>query len=290
MKVIMFWSYKGGSGRTVAAANAAAALAKLGKRVAIIDLDFEGPGLHHVLGVEETEQYRNGTGIQHFLRGDIDDPDRFDTEVVIDLFGTGGPLRRFQPEIPDGAVLLYVMASPKVTQVNAAQNAQVATRLRSLLQLFRHKHEIEYVILDAASGLREAYSIAADVSDEILVFFRWSIQHVEGTLHMIRYMGLFKEFDQHYIPFRVIASAVPSDEELEGLDENTKMSLKRTKEEAKKRIGDLMTKYRFVPADVFHEIPEMLSMKWKESLAVFGEGVSTYQSMVEKLLQSSEMS
>lgn len=285
MKVVMFWSYKGGSGRTVAAANSAAALAKLGKRVAIIDLDFEGPGLHHVFGVEQTEQYKNGSGIQHFLKGDID-VDRLDNEVMIDLFGAGGPLRRFQAEVPQG-VLLYIMASPKVTQVNAAQNPQVVARLRSLLQFLRDKHEIEYVIIDAASGLREAYSIAADVSQEILVFFRFSVQHVQGTLHMIKYMGLFKEFDQHYIPFRVIASAVPGDPELETVeDPNLRLQLGRTKEDARNGITKLLERYDMTPSEVFYEIPEMVQMKWRETLVVFGEGVSEYQKMIEKYLQS----
>jgi MinD-like ATPase involved in chromosome partitioning or flagellar assembly len=285
MKVLMFWSYKGGSGRTVAAANAAAALAKLGKRVAIIDLDFEGPGLHHVFGVEETEQYKNGTGIQHFLKGDIE-VDRIDTEVMINLFGAGGPLRRYQGEVPQG-VLWYIMASPKVTQVNAAQNPQVVARLRSLLQLLREKHEIEYVIIDAASGLREAYSIAADVSHEMMAFFRFSVQHVQGTLHMIKYMGLFKEFEQHYIPFRVIASAVPGDLELDQVEDvRVRQQLARTKEEARSDIMKLLKRYDMTPSEVFYEIPEMVQMKWREALVVFGEGVSEYQKMIEKYLQS----
>src|ERR1043166_2513614 len=97
MKIVMFWSYKGGSGRTVAAANAAAALAKLGKKTAIIDLDFEAPGLHHLYGVEETPQFHTGKGIQHYLRGDDDMKiERLENNVMIDLFA--GPLRRFEPQ------------------------------------------------------------------------------------------------------------------------------------------------------------------------------------------------
>ncbi len=42
---------KGGVGKTFIAANLATALARLGKRVVIVDADLEGPNLHTCLGV-----------------------------------------------------------------------------------------------------------------------------------------------------------------------------------------------------------------------------------------------
>jgi MinD-like ATPase involved in chromosome partitioning or flagellar assembly len=45
-RIITFYSYKGGTGRTMALANAAWVLASNGKRVLMIDWDLEAPGLH----------------------------------------------------------------------------------------------------------------------------------------------------------------------------------------------------------------------------------------------------
>src|SRR5262245_55970409 len=45
-KVITFYSYKGGTGRTMLLANVAWILASNGKRVLTIDWDLEAPGLH----------------------------------------------------------------------------------------------------------------------------------------------------------------------------------------------------------------------------------------------------
>src|SRR5687767_11366032 len=45
MKSVTFYSYKGGTGRTLAAINFAVYLTKLGLRTIILDMDFEAPGV-----------------------------------------------------------------------------------------------------------------------------------------------------------------------------------------------------------------------------------------------------
>jgi hypothetical protein len=48
-KIVTFYSYKGGTGRTMALANVGWILAASGKRVLLIDWDLEAPGLHRYL-------------------------------------------------------------------------------------------------------------------------------------------------------------------------------------------------------------------------------------------------
>ena len=45
-QIITFYSYKGGTGRTMAMANVAWIIASSGKRVLAVDWDLESPGLH----------------------------------------------------------------------------------------------------------------------------------------------------------------------------------------------------------------------------------------------------
>src|SRR3954465_7457038 len=45
-QVITFYSYKGGTGRSMALANVGWILASSGRRVLLIDWDLEAPGLH----------------------------------------------------------------------------------------------------------------------------------------------------------------------------------------------------------------------------------------------------
>jgi cellulose biosynthesis protein BcsQ len=51
VKTLTFYSYKGGTGRSLLLANAARYLALLGKRVVAVDFDFEAPGLHYKLNI-----------------------------------------------------------------------------------------------------------------------------------------------------------------------------------------------------------------------------------------------
>src|ERR1035437_5330517 len=47
MQTITFYSYKGGTGRSLALANAGVYFARLGFKVVALDFDLEAPGLHY---------------------------------------------------------------------------------------------------------------------------------------------------------------------------------------------------------------------------------------------------
>jgi MinD-like ATPase involved in chromosome partitioning or flagellar assembly len=261
-------------------ANVSAALAKLGKRVAVVDLDFEAPGLHHVFEADKTAQFKRGNGIQHYLRGDIGLHEMED-QVYIDMFGRDGPLSLFA--VPAGALLLYIMASPKVTQVDSRE-PRVAERMRCMLESLQTKHHVDYVIIDAASGVRDAYSIAADISDEMLIFFRWSTQHVEGTIRMAQYMRLLKEFGQRSVPFKLVASATPSEHELEALGYRDRETFLRRREGVRERIERMLEESQASPPRIFHAIPEIMWLKWREAVTVFSDLASEYENLARKLL------
>lgn len=51
MQTISFYSYKGGTGRTLVVANVARYLARFRQKVFVVDLDLEAPGLHYKLAI-----------------------------------------------------------------------------------------------------------------------------------------------------------------------------------------------------------------------------------------------
>ena len=67
-RIVTFYSYKGGTGRSMALANFAWIMAASGKRVLAIDWDLEAPGLHR------------------YFRPFMVDPDLLETDGLIDAF------------------------------------------------------------------------------------------------------------------------------------------------------------------------------------------------------------
>jgi MinD-like ATPase involved in chromosome partitioning or flagellar assembly len=67
-RIVTFYSYKGGTGRSMALANIAWILATNGQRVLVIDWDLEAPGLHR------------------WFRPFLDDPELQETRGLIDFF------------------------------------------------------------------------------------------------------------------------------------------------------------------------------------------------------------
>lgn len=68
MKTIVFYSYKGGTGRSLAVANIAVCLSRLGKNVALIDLDFDAPGLHYKFGEKGEAATEKGGALEYIFR------------------------------------------------------------------------------------------------------------------------------------------------------------------------------------------------------------------------------
>jgi CobQ/CobB/MinD/ParA nucleotide binding domain/NB-ARC domain len=67
-RIVTFYSFKGGTGRTMALANVAWILAANGKRVLIADWDLESPGLHKFFQPFMTPSVSDEPGIVDFIR------------------------------------------------------------------------------------------------------------------------------------------------------------------------------------------------------------------------------
>src|ERR1700683_646139 len=68
-QIVTFYSFKGGTGRTMALANVAWILAANGKRVLVADWDLESPGLHRFFHPFLPEQeVRDASGVIDLIR------------------------------------------------------------------------------------------------------------------------------------------------------------------------------------------------------------------------------
>lgn len=67
MRVVTFYSYKGGVGRTLALLNVAATLLRRGNRVLLVDFDLEAPGLDAVEGLTFRGEYPSARSASEWL-------------------------------------------------------------------------------------------------------------------------------------------------------------------------------------------------------------------------------
>jgi cellulose biosynthesis protein BcsQ len=216
MKVITCFSYKGGAGRTTAAANIAAALASmtenvgsirapLQRKVGIIDLDVFSAGTHRVFEITNREIDEFEPTIQDYLR-DQKAPRTYIEEGGISLshpymqsFMARGAVNNCHP----GFTLFPARPDPEARFIVQKQHENVLVEL--LMELESSEQGFDYVILDGESGIRQMADIALRLSDMVLMFFRLTWQHIEGTLNTAE--SFLKK--THYKDFYLIPTCVP---------------------------------------------------------------------------------
>jgi cellulose biosynthesis protein BcsQ len=201
-KIITFYSYKGGAGRSMALANVAWILASQGKRVLMIDWDLEAPGLHR------------------YFHPFLVDPDLTSTEGIIDFVWDFAMDMVTPPETElgrDGGTWLeraadltaytvglnfdfgsgrldFVPAGRQdleyAARVNAFSWENFYTRLRGgiLLEAMRKqlKSNYDFVLLDSRTGVSDTSGICTvQMPDQLVVCVTCNNQSIRGAAAVV---------------------------------------------------------------------------------------------------------
>jgi cellulose biosynthesis protein BcsQ len=204
-KVVAFYSFKGGTGRSMALANAACLLAARSSRpVLVVDWDLEAPGLHRYFGRELFKAFKGSEQAQRSFPG------------LIDLFmELRGLLSAHSPQAPaeeeSAAKLLERVAiedfviptdRPNLHLLKAgafddeyaakvsgfdwqAFYASAPSLLRALSERLATLYE--WVLIDSRTGLTDTSGICTMLMPETLVVvFTPNRQSVEGAIDLVR--------------------------------------------------------------------------------------------------------
>ena len=223
MKVIAFYSYKGGVGRTLAAANFAVYLAKLGLNVVIMDFDLDAPGVDSKF--PDFDLPRGQPGLIDYIL-------RFQREGT-----TPGPIREIVCSVPISSprqeyTLGLIPSGDYLAEDYAAKLNELDWRTifsdeRDGVAFFQHfliqiKEELgtDVLIIDSRTGFSEIGGLCTQqLADETVIISSLARESIKMTRHLarvIRESQIAKSLDKE-VETKVVVSRVPKPSDLDKL-------------------------------------------------------------------------
>ena len=194
-RIITFYSYKGGTGRTMALANVAWILAANGYRVLAADWDLESPGLHRFFHPFLETDMREEQGIIDLIRGYEWAASRVNEEERLQKLIPGRARVEqnsfsLKWEFPNNGVLDFLSPGRQNDDYAAAltsldwENFYKALNGGEFLDAVgaNMRRSYDYALIDSRTGLSDVASICTVQLPDVLVdCFTLSTQGIEGA-------------------------------------------------------------------------------------------------------------
>lgn len=282
--ITTFYSYKGGTGRSMALANFAWIMAASGKHVLVIDWDLEAPGLHR------------------YFRPFLVDPDLFETDGLIDAFWSftasavanadgrkrvrSGEIsdvvetledatRRLDWKFPTGGYIDFIGAGRQGGTYSERVNsfdwkrfyelggADVLSAAKTHL-----RKRYQWVLIDSRTGVSDTSGICTiQMPETVVAFFTLNRQSVEGVAAVLRSIRSFRSasVDGSKINFFPVATRIENAEQAR---------LEVARGYARAALADFLpAKMRSRPREYWDkmEITYRPAYAFEEVLAAFGD-------------------
>jgi MinD-like ATPase involved in chromosome partitioning or flagellar assembly len=166
-QLISIHSFRGGTGKSNATANVAGVLAREGKRVGVIDLDIQSPGVHVLFGMDQEADMRHS--LNDYLWGDCQLRDAAH-DVTPSLNG----------ELPGGVWLVPSSMRPgDIARV--MHEGYDVNRLNEGFRRLVDDLSLDVLLLDTHPGINEETLLSIAMSNALAVVMRPDHQDYEGT-------------------------------------------------------------------------------------------------------------
>lgn len=184
METITFYSYKGGTGRTLLVAHTARFLALSGKRVVAVDLDFEAPGLHYRLLAAAPVT----TGVVDYLAASLEQhrapvPPLTDFVLPVAVPDDSAGQLWLLPAgpAPSGDYWKQVTRLHRLGPLIDPEGVGLAAIL-DLKARIEDELEPDYLLLDARTGITEVGGVATSVlADKVVCLMVDNQESLDGT-------------------------------------------------------------------------------------------------------------
>lgn len=198
-QIVTFYSYKGGTGRTMALANVAWIIASSGKRVLVVDWDLESPGLHKFFHPFLDESTVGATpGVIEMIRdyaAIARDPSSQPDDWYVEVARTDQHAVSLEWDFPGDGGLDFLSAGRQNRDYSAAVVSLDWDDFYERLgggRFFRAlredmKRNYDYVLIDSRTGLSDVADICTiELPDTLAVCFTLSNQSIEGAANVAR--------------------------------------------------------------------------------------------------------
>jgi tetratricopeptide (TPR) repeat protein len=213
-QIITFYSYKGGTGRTMAMANVAWIIASNGKRVLTIDWDLESPGLHkffHPFLDESTVSATPGViEIINEYASEAVNPGPRSDDWYLECARVERHAVSLEWPFPDGGKLDFLSAGRQNRDYSSAVVSLDWDNFYDRLgggRFFRAmredmKRNYDYVLIDSRTGLSDVADICTiELPDVLTVCFTLSDQSIEGAANVaLQISGRYRDRNIRVLP------------------------------------------------------------------------------------------
>jgi tetratricopeptide (TPR) repeat protein len=203
-RIITFYSYKGGTGRSMAVANVAWLLASAGKKVLMVDWDLEAPGLHrYVHPFLDDPDLTTSEGVIDFVISYIEEASskKLDEKLDPKWFAPYANITRFAMpldyDFPGGGTLDLIPAGKQgptyAGRVNSFnwKDFYVHTGGRAVIEeaRARMRDRYEFILIDSRTGVSDTSGICTvQLPDDVVICFTLNMQSVTGAAAAARSM------------------------------------------------------------------------------------------------------
>ncbi len=277
-RVITFYSYKGGVGRTMAMANVAWIIASNGKRVLAVDWDLESPGLHKFFHPFLEDSIINATpGVIEIINDFVSNavsPDSRDDNWYAEYARVQRHAVSLDWDFPEGGTLDFLSAGQQNREYSAAvcsldwdnlyDRLNGGQFIRALRDDMRQNYD--YALIDSRTGLSDVADICTiELPDVLTVCFTLSGQSIEGAANVARQIS--KRYASRKIRVLPLPMRIESDQ-----NEQRKLTFGRNL--AHKRFSGFPAGLTDKAATQYWasvEVPYKPSYAFEEILATFGD-------------------
>jgi MinD-like ATPase involved in chromosome partitioning or flagellar assembly len=171
-EIISIHSFRGGTGKSNTTANLAVAMARMGKRVGIVDTDIQSPGIHVLFQLDDERMSRC---LNDYLWGDCPIEDAaYDVSDSLGVEGgelavIGGGVHLVPSSVKVGEITRVLREGYDVGVLNDGFR-ELSDRLR-----------LDYLLIDTHPGLNEETLLSITISNVLVIVLRPDQQDFQGT-------------------------------------------------------------------------------------------------------------